>query len=356
MRRRFGAFAVVGAAGFAVQLLAVAALAWLAHWPAAAATAAAVEAAVLHNFFWHERWTWRDRGTDRSGRLQRLWRFHVANGVVSLAGNVAIATAAVSLLHLNPVVANVLAVGVMSAANFVVADRWVFASACLAACALLATPADANAAELKPETVAAWQDYAAAAERTFFAASRPAPTEPEGRAIPVQGGIIHEWRGSVFLRGTTVDRLVHALTHPGTPPPQSDVLESRVLANDGQRLRVFLKLERTAIVTVRYDTEHDVQFVRLGPGLATSRSASTKIAELGGSDHGFLWRLNSCWRYRDVPGGVQIDVLSLSLSRGMPAPLRPFASPIVSRVARESLTRTLDAMKTFGEGTAITHD
>jgi hypothetical protein len=112
---------------------------------------------------------------------------------------------------------------------------------------------------------------------------------------------------------------------------------------------VYLKLERSAVITVRYDTEHDVTFERPRPGLATSHSVATRIVETSGSDHGFLWRLNSCWRYRDVPGGVQVDMLSLSLSRGVPGPVRPFVGPIVSRIARESLTRTLDAVKQFGE-------
>ena len=53
--------------------------------------------------------------------------------------------------------------------------------------------------------------------------------------------------------------------YPGTPPPQEDVLESRVLARTDNRLRVYLKLSRSAIVTVVYDTEHDVTFTRHSP-------------------------------------------------------------------------------------------
>jgi hypothetical protein len=86
--------------------------------------------------------------------------------------------------------------------------------------------------------------------------------------------------------------------------------------------------------------------------MATSRSVATRIVETGGEDHGFLWRLNSYWRYRQVGDSVQVDVLSVSLSRGMPALLKPVASPLVSRVARESMMRTLDAVKRFGEGLA----
>src|SRR5207253_779922 len=153
----------------------------------------------------------------------------------------------------------------------------------------------------------------------------PAIAEPAGREVRIPGGIIHEWRGSTLIAGISVVRLVDALTNPGTPPPQEDVIESRVLARDGDRLRVYLKVVRSAVITVTYDTEHDVAFERHGSQLATSRSVATRITESGGEDHGFLWRLNSYWRYRQTAAGVQVDVVSLSLSRGVPLVLRPIA-------------------------------
>lgn len=89
-----------------------------------------------------------------------------------------------------------------------------------------------------------------------------------------------------------------------------------MLSRSGNSLRVYLKLSRTAIVTVVYDTEHDVTFERRSPGLAVSRSVSTRIVETGGGDRGFLWRLNSYWTYTQVGSDVRIDLQSLSLSRG----------------------------------------
>src|SRR5207237_721408 len=87
---RVSAFACVGGLGFAVQIAVVAALTGLAGWHGAAATAAGVEAAVLHNFVWHCRWTWRDRADVGGGTAARLLRFHLANGLTSIAGNVII--------------------------------------------------------------------------------------------------------------------------------------------------------------------------------------------------------------------------------------------------------------------------
>ena len=111
-------FNVVGALGLALQLAVLAALD-RAGWPVLLATVVAVEAAVLHNFVWHERWTWAERRTGtRAGRLSR---FHVTNGVISLAGNAAI-TAALHTLGVPVTIANVAAVVVCFGANFAAAQ------------------------------------------------------------------------------------------------------------------------------------------------------------------------------------------------------------------------------------------
>ena len=57
-------------------------------------------------------------------------------------------------------------------------------------------------------------------------------------------------------------------------------------------------------------------------------------------------KLNSYWTYRQVGNDVQIDLLSLSLSRDIPWAIRPMARPIINRIGRESLTRTLDTVRT----------
>ena len=56
----------------------------------------------------------------------RLLRFNVSAGLVSLPGNVVVTLALASHMRLPLAVANVLAVGLLSVVNFVVADRWTF--------------------------------------------------------------------------------------------------------------------------------------------------------------------------------------------------------------------------------------
>ena len=205
-----------------------------------------------------------------------------------------------------------------------------------------------------PATLDAWHRYAAGLEQQLDRARGAARSVPHdtltasGQSIPVPSGTISHWHGSVFIRGVTLERVLAGLTNPGTPPPQADVVAARVLARDACSVRVYIRLVRHAIVTATYDTEHQMTFTRHSPTLATARSVATRIEEVGG-DRGFLWRLHSYWRYEQQPGGVLVELDSLTLSRSVPAIVRPVAMPLVSQVAHESMTRTLEALQRFFE-------
>jgi putative flippase GtrA len=343
MNPRTLAFISVGVAGFVVQVTVLAILSFELHWPVAIATAVAVESAILTNFLWHERWTWRDR-IGEGDRWGRLVRFHVSNGITSLVGNTVL-TVLLAGLGMNPILGNIISVVLLSVLNYLAADRWVFAKrAAAAALVVMATPLPSHAAELTPSAVAAWNKYVASTEASLPQHERDAPLrEPQGTTIDVDGATIHEWRGSILVRGVTVNQIIDALLSPGFK--QEDVADSRLLERHGDSLRMYLKLVRHVIVTVTYDTEHDIRYVRRSPDFATSRSVSTRIVETGGSDRGFLWRLNSYWRYRQVGNDVQVDVLSLSLSRDIPWMVRPVAGPIINRIGRESMNRTLETVQ-----------
>jgi putative flippase GtrA len=90
------------------------------------ATVLAVEATILHNYFWHERWTWIDRTAGSARQLKRLVRFNLANGLVSIAGNLGLMWVFVSRFHLQYIFANLLAIILCSIVNFVVSDKLVF--------------------------------------------------------------------------------------------------------------------------------------------------------------------------------------------------------------------------------------
>jgi putative flippase GtrA len=101
-----------------------------------AATVIAVEAAVLHNFVWHERFTWADRTKAALKRcatqkpfgasFRRLLRFHLGNGAVSIFGTLALMKVMVGLGQMRYLLANAIAIVVCSVANFLVSEMWVF--------------------------------------------------------------------------------------------------------------------------------------------------------------------------------------------------------------------------------------
>ncbi len=242
------------------------------------------------------------------------------------------------------------------------------------------------AAHLNPEAAVAWTTYLSATEsriarelrspRAFLAIDfeRDAATErravldgavvvqkvetldARGEKIDAPFARIHHWRGDVMIPGVAVAQLVAQLEN-GALPKQEDVVQSSVLERGPDRLKVYLRLRRKMLVTVVYNTEHVVTFAHYGSSRATSTSAATKIAEVSdpntpeerelsaGEDRGFLWRLSAYWRYEDVPGGVIAECESVGLSREVPSVARYFMNPIIESTAKESMTRTLLAMR-----------
>jgi hypothetical protein len=187
---------------------------------------------------------------------------------------------------------------------------------------------------------------------------------PQGGEWDVPDAAIHHWVGTVFLPGVALPALLERLQGVDIQRRQPDVLAARVTGRQDDGLSVYLRLRRSQIVTVTYDTEHQVRFARLGPTRAMSTTTATRITELEapgstgeralgpGEDRGFLWALNAYWRYEAVAGGVLVECESISLSRRPPFGLGAVASPFVTRVARESMTRTLEALRTSFEGSS----
>ena len=121
---RWMRFNAVGAIGIAVQIAVLALLRTSLGINYLLATAIAVEAAVLHNFFWHERFTWADRSGRRS--FARLIKFNLTTGAFSIAGNVIAMRFLVGIAGTEYLVANAISIAACSILNFLVADRIIF--------------------------------------------------------------------------------------------------------------------------------------------------------------------------------------------------------------------------------------
>lgn len=116
--------------GAGIQLFTLAALLSWSPVHYLPATVLAVEAALLHNFLWHQRWTWSDRASgDLTGALSRLLRFNLTTGSVSIGGNLFFMGLLVSGLDIHYLVANLITITSCSFLNFLVSDRLVFRDA-----------------------------------------------------------------------------------------------------------------------------------------------------------------------------------------------------------------------------------
>jgi putative flippase GtrA len=119
-------FNFVGGLGIIVQLAILALLVSGMHVSYLPATAVAVETAVLHNFVWHERFTWKDRTAGRKAVASRLVKFHLGNGLISIAGNLALMALFVGALHMKYLLANVITIALCSLLNFAASEWFVF--------------------------------------------------------------------------------------------------------------------------------------------------------------------------------------------------------------------------------------
>jgi putative flippase GtrA len=134
---RWCKFNFVGGIGILMQFAGLYLLKCVLGFNYLSATAIAVEVAVVHNFIWHEQFTWVDRTLIEAGSfaslqsqrrrlVRRFVRFNCTNGAVSILGNLALMKVMVGLAHMNYLLANGVAIALCSLANFLVSDEWVF--------------------------------------------------------------------------------------------------------------------------------------------------------------------------------------------------------------------------------------
>jgi len=122
-------FNLVGGIGIVVQLLILIALKTGLGLNYLVATALAVEGAVVHNFLWHERFTWIDRASCdlRKRSWPRFLKFNLTTGVLSIAGNLLLMKMLAGLGNMNYLAANGITIVACSVLNFLVSDTYVFA-------------------------------------------------------------------------------------------------------------------------------------------------------------------------------------------------------------------------------------
>jgi hypothetical protein len=175
----------------------------------------------------------------------------------------------------------------------------------------------------------------------------------------VPNGLIHDWVGAVFIPNATVEAALALVqdydNHKNIYKP--DVMDSKLIARQGDDFQIFLRLLKKKIITVVLDTDHDVHYQSLDSKHWSCRSYTTRIAEVEDAGtrrekvlepdtgYGFLWRLYSYWRFQERDGGVYVECRAISLTRDIPLGLAWIIEPIIRKLPKESLVNTLKATR-----------
>jgi hypothetical protein len=184
-------------------------------------------------------------------------------------------------------------------------------------------------------------------------------TRENGDKIRCPGGMIHHWVGVVFIPEVKLQDVLGVLQdydhHAQYYAP--DVARSKIESHDDDHFLVFLRFRRHKVITVVLNTEHDVRYFRDSDTREHTRSSAVHIAEVEdagksnerdkppGKDGGFLWRMDTWWRMEERDGGVYVQSEVASLTRDIPTGLGWLIGPFVTSIPKETLTFTLDATR-----------
>jgi hypothetical protein len=277
----------------------------------------------------------------------------------------------------------------------VLRHRWVVLLTGSILSSLLAAPA--RAAELKPETVSAFDRYVRATEARMaedtqqgkfllidglprqqqqdsYARLRrgeilvePLRTMENGNPIQVPHGLIHHWSGTVFIPGAVLSQMLAVLqdydNHPNIYKPT--IQRSKVLERDGDHFKVYVRMYRKQIVTVVVDVNLDDVYTPLGTSEVMSRSYSTRIAQIAdpdkpterelpvGNDSGYVWRFYTYWHIVEKDGGVYAQAESIALSRRVPVIFAWLINPLIKSIPRDLISANLAATRNAVKNTKI---
>ena len=180
-------------------------------------------------------------------------------------------------------------------------------------------------------------------------------TLDDGKPIAVPGGLIHHWIGTAFVPGATLAQTLAFMQDYNHKVEyfKPDIVRSKILKHEGDDYFVLLRFYQKKIITTVIDTDQEVHYHVVDKTHAWSRSSATRVQEVDnpgksderlepeGHDRGFVWKLNTFWRFEEKDGGTYLECQAISLSRDIPTGLGWMVGSFVSSVPRESLTFTL---------------
>jgi hypothetical protein len=235
------------------------------------------------------------------------------------------------------------------------------------------------AAQPRPETEHAFEQYAAAVEARI---ERDRGTsrflrlagDPRGRArlrggevpavaakslgvqpsIAIPGGQVQHWVGAGFIPGMNIARTLQKLQDYNNRKRDMApaIVESRILSREGDQFRVWLRMQQRDLIAAVFDLIVRITYRPRESGQLEIESRTESIQEVPGldaprgaaaRDRGLLWALDDYWRFAEQDGGVYAECEALVLARQTPVLLRWIADPLVARTSRRTLDGILEA-------------
>lgn len=172
----------------------------------------------------------------------------------------------------------------------------------------------------------------------------------DGPKDPPHGQIQH-WIGAVFLPGANIEKVKSVMQDYDNYQRiySPDVTQSKLIKRSGDDFDVFLRLYKKQILTVIFNTNYHVHYAFPDPKKMTITSDALRIAEVSdgkekppGEDQGFLWGLNSYWRFLEADGGVYAECEAISLSRDVPVILQAIIGSFLKKFPVESMRNTIE--------------
>jgi hypothetical protein len=220
-------------------------------------------------------------------------------------------------------------------------------------------------ARLTPEATSAFDRYLEQAEGSMNSAPIRDPKlrggEPRieavdaAHAVNTPGAMIQDWVGTMFIPGATLAQVQGVLRDYASYKSyyRPKVIESQQLAHAGDEYDVLLRLYEKHLLTIVLNSTYHIRYEMPDSNRLIVTSRSTRIGEVKdpgksyteevapGSDSGFLWRLNSYWRFEAGDGGVYARCEAISLSRDVPPGLGWMLKGFLDSFPKESMVNTL---------------
>jgi hypothetical protein len=253
---------------------------------------------------------------------------------------------------------------------------------------LFLVPVLSKAAELKQQTIQAWETYVRGAnmrmekracgqgpflwvdekpervQRVRAGAVLVAPADSDNPQMAPRA-MIHDWIGAMFVPNAKLDDVIGVLNdydhYKDFYKPM--VAKSALLERTNDHAKVTLLMTQKAFsVTAAVETDNEVRMVRPDANRAYSISHSFRVQEIADYGQpreralpedqgpGYLWRVFSVSRLEQRDGGVYVEMETIAMSRGIPLALRWMIKPLVEALPRKTLLATLkDTRDAVGE-------